>query len=120
MAIAFVLLIGSDHRWWNSADSEEHNLGARARSAARTEASQELGTAEFAEPAKQENSYALGVESDVLLADSEYDRDRVAMLITRTTDEADELELRLLPGRDQPLSEFERNLMAEEVDENES
>jgi superfamily II DNA or RNA helicase len=63
-----------------------------------------------------ERSYDLSVEDDVLLGVEGHDRVRVALLITRVVEDADAIEQIHLPGRDQPLEEFEKDLEREVSD----
>jgi hypothetical protein len=62
---------------------------------------------------KEEHSYDLTVEDDVLLAAEEYDAARVAMLISRVAAQADRLEQLHLPGKDEPLETFRHDLEEE-------
>jgi hypothetical protein len=59
-------------------------------------------------------SYDLTVEEDVLLTDrQEHDADRFRSLMRRVVEQADRLEQEFLPGSDQPLSVFRRELEEE-------
>ena len=61
-------------------------------------------------------TYDLTVEDDALLAaDAAHDAARVAVLVRRVIELADELEQRLLPGRDETLATFRENLSVEEL-----
>jgi hypothetical protein len=62
---------------------------------------------------RDERSYDLTVEEDVLMGSRETDVLRVEMLLTRITKQADTLEQVHLPGRDQPLDVFEDDLREE-------
>lgn len=62
---------------------------------------------------KEENSYDLTVEEDVLLAAEEHDATRIAALIGRVAAQADRLEQLHLPGHDEPLSTFRLDLEKE-------
>lgn len=62
---------------------------------------------------QDERSYDLTVEDDVLLAGEEHDAARVAALVRRVATQADLLEQRHLPGRDEPLSTFQGELERE-------
>jgi hypothetical protein len=63
-----------------------------------------------------ERSYDLSVEDDVLLGAEGHDRARVALLVARVVEDADAIERIHLPGRDQPLEEFEEDLEREASD----
>jgi hypothetical protein len=63
--------------------------------------------------ARDERSYDLTVEEDVLLGSLETDALRVGMLLARVAEQADTLEQIHLPGRDQPLEDFEGDLKKE-------
>jgi hypothetical protein len=66
---------------------------------------------------REERTYDLTVENDVLLASSdEFDAERVAMLIRRVTAQADELEQEHLPGVDASLDHFRTDLEREAAD----
>lgn len=58
-------------------------------------------------------SYNLTVEEDVLLGDEAYDCDRASQLVARVVKAADQLERGLLPGKDQKLSVFRKDLIRE-------
>lgn len=62
---------------------------------------------------RQERTYDLTVEDDVLLAAEAHDMARVSALLRRVTSQADHLEKTQLQGRDQPLSTFQEELIAE-------
>ncbi|MBI4263394.1 MAG: hypothetical protein HY657_03375 [Acidobacteria bacterium] len=62
---------------------------------------------------RDEASYDLTVEEDVLLAHPEHDVSRVAILLRRVADQADSLEQIHLPSLDQPLDAFEADLKQE-------
>lgn len=62
---------------------------------------------------RDEHSYDLTVEEDVLVGNREFDALRAGMLLTRVAEHADALEQIHLPGRDQPLDEFEDDLKEE-------
>jgi len=62
---------------------------------------------------RDEGSYDLTVEDDVLLVDPRHDIARVAMLLKRAAEEADTLEQLHLPSLDQPLDVFEVDLKQE-------
>lgn len=62
---------------------------------------------------KEEHSYDLTVEEDVLLAAEEHDAARVAALIGRVAAQADRLEQHHLPGHDEPLKTFRSDLEKE-------
>jgi hypothetical protein len=62
---------------------------------------------------KEERSYTLTVENDVVLGKREHDLARVGMLLRRVADEADRLEQVHLPGRDQRMVVFEKDLKQE-------
>ena len=69
-------------------------------------------------PTDEERSYDLTVESEVLLADTaDSDAARVSLLIDRVTRQADQLEREQLPGADQALTTFERDLAQKDVDD---
>jgi hypothetical protein len=55
-------------------------------------------------------SYDLTVEDDVLLADPSFDAARVTLLLRRVAEHADALEQIHLPDLDQPLKVFEKDL----------
>lgn len=62
----------------------------------------------------QESTYDLTVEEDTLLADQpESDAQRLSALLRRVAEEADALEQRHLPGKDQALSAFREQLNEE-------
>lgn len=63
---------------------------------------------------QDERSYDLTVEDDVLLAGEEHDAARVVALVRRVATQADRLEQRHLPGRDEPLSAFQGELEREQ------
>jgi len=66
---------------------------------------------------KEERTYDLTVEGDVLLADSDkVDAERVAMLVNRVVEHADALEQEYLPGRDEVLATFREELLEEDDD----
>ena len=62
---------------------------------------------------RDERSYDLTVEEDVLLGNRETDAIRVGMLLARVAEQADTLEQVHLPGLDQPLEVFEDDLKEE-------
>jgi len=62
---------------------------------------------------RDERSYDLTVEEDVLLGSRETDALRVGMLLARVAEQADTLEQVHLPGLDQPLEVFEDDLKEE-------
>jgi hypothetical protein len=62
---------------------------------------------------RDEGTYDLTVEEDVLLAAPEFDASRVATLLRRVAAEADALEQVHLPTLDQPLERFEADLKSE-------
>lgn len=62
---------------------------------------------------RDDASYDLTVEEDVLLGDPQHDVARVALLLRRVADQADELEQIHLPSLDQPLDVFEADLQDE-------
>jgi hypothetical protein len=62
---------------------------------------------------RDERSYDLTVEEDVLLGPAEHDSARAAMLIRRVVERADGLEQIHLPELDQPLEVFETDLEEE-------
>jgi len=62
---------------------------------------------------RDERSYDLTVEEDVLLGSRETDARRVGMLLVRVAEQADVLEQVHLPGRDQHLEVFEEDLKEE-------
>jgi hypothetical protein len=62
---------------------------------------------------RDEPSYDLTVEEDVLLGAAEHDSARVAMLILRVVERADGLEQVHLPELDQPLEVLETDLEEE-------
>jgi hypothetical protein len=63
---------------------------------------------------KDEHSYDLTVEGEVLFSgDDEVNRLRISALIERFVLNADILEQRLLPGRDEPLEAFRDDLRKE-------
>lgn len=64
---------------------------------------------------RDEKSYNLTVQEDVLLAAPEYDHARAAALLQRVGREADRLEFQYLPGFDQPLEVFEEKLKQEGI-----
>ncbi len=61
----------------------------------------------------EDRSYNLTVEEDVLLAAPEYDAGRVALMLGRLVQTADELERRHLNEADQPLGRFESDMRIE-------
>jgi hypothetical protein len=62
----------------------------------------------------EERSYDLTIEEDVLLAEQAHDRNRVATLVRRVTEQADRMEREHFEdGRDQGLDVFERDLAKE-------
>jgi hypothetical protein len=66
---------------------------------------------------KEERTYDLTVEGDVLLTDSkETDAARVSMLVNRVVQHADVLEQEYLPGRDEVLATFREELLQEDDD----
>ncbi|WP_441286822.1 helicase-related protein [Sorangium sp. KYC3313] len=65
---------------------------------------------------KEEGSYDLTVEEDVLLAAEEHDAERIAALIGRVAAQADRLEQHHLPGHDEPLATFRSDLEKELTD----
>jgi hypothetical protein len=62
---------------------------------------------------RDEGTYDLTVEEDVLLAAPEFDVPRVGTLLRRVVAEADALEQIHLPSLDQPLERFEADLKNE-------
>ncbi|MBZ0116224.1 MAG: DEAD/DEAH box helicase family protein [Sandaracinaceae bacterium] len=63
---------------------------------------------------KEERTYDLTVEDDVVLGDPEHDLVRVGLLVARVVDEADRFEQdHFDDGRDEPLATFERDLKKE-------
>lgn len=64
---------------------------------------------------RDEKSYNLTVQEDVLLAGSEHDRARSVDLLVRVAVEADRLELTHLSGVDQPLETFQEKLTQEGI-----
>jgi hypothetical protein len=62
---------------------------------------------------RDEGTYDLTVEEDVLLASPEFDVSRVGTLLRRVAAEADALEQVHLPTLDQPLELFEADLKNE-------
>jgi superfamily II DNA or RNA helicase len=63
---------------------------------------------------KEDRSYDLTVEDDVLLGPSEHDAGRLAVLIRRVTEQADRMELEHFDDeRDAPLGDFEIDLRKE-------
>lgn len=66
---------------------------------------------------KEERTYDLTVEGDVLLADrDETDVARVSTLVNRVVQHADALEQEYLPGRDEVLATFREELLQEDDD----
>ena len=59
---------------------------------------------------RDEKSYDLTVEDDVMLRDTRYDTARVTMLIRRVTEQADILEDTHLPGEDRGMKVFSEDL----------
>lgn len=66
---------------------------------------------------REEGSYNLTVQEDVLLAATEHDAVRVRSLLARVAEEADRLEAIHLPGRDRSLDLFRADLLREGVAE---
>ncbi len=67
---------------------------------------------------KEDRSYDLTVEDDVLLGAAEHDAARVALLVRRVVEQADRMEREQFEdGRDAPLSEFEDELREEGGDD---
>jgi hypothetical protein len=64
----------------------------------------------------EDTFYDLRVEEDVLLGDPAYDAARVGSLIQRVVKQADDLETKLFPGHDEPLSTFAGELLEEPAD----
>ena len=64
---------------------------------------------------KEDGSYDLTVEQDVLLADAAHDASRMESLLRRVVDEADDLEKEYLPGLDQAMSVFRRDLEGDDA-----
>jgi hypothetical protein len=65
----------------------------------------------------EERTFDLTVESDVLLSgEVQTDRERIAILIRKVVENADQLEQELLPGQDQPLQLFRDDLQREVKD----
>lgn len=62
---------------------------------------------------REDASYDLTVEDDVMLGDPFYDVVRVGMLLKRVADQADTLEQVHLPSQDQELAVFEHDLKRE-------
>jgi hypothetical protein len=62
---------------------------------------------------RDEASYDLTVEEDVLLVDPAHDIPRVTSLLRRVADQADALEQIHLPSLDQPLDVFKADLQDE-------
>jgi len=62
---------------------------------------------------REDASYDLTVEDDVVLGDPFYDAVRVGMLLKRVADQADALEQVHLPSQDQKLAVFEQDLKGE-------
>ena len=62
---------------------------------------------------RDDASYDLTVEEDVLLEKPQHDVARVGLLLRRVADQADELEQIHLPSLDQPLDVFETDLEKE-------
>jgi hypothetical protein len=66
---------------------------------------------------REERTYDLTVEGDVLLANSEEtDAARVSLLVNRVVQHADLLEQEYLPGRDEVLATFREELLEEDDD----
>lgn len=63
--------------------------------------------------ARDEHSYDLTVEDDVLLTDPAADAKRVALLVKRVTQEADALEQELVPDTDARIDTFRKDLERE-------
>jgi len=68
---------------------------------------------------RDEKSYDLTVEDDVMLRDTRYDTARVTMLIRRVTEQADILEDTHLPGEDRGMKVFSEDLGQEGNHDNE-
>lgn len=64
---------------------------------------------------RDEKSYNLTVQEDVLLAAPEHDHARALALLQRVGREADRLEFEHLPGSDQPLEVFQEKLKQEGI-----
>jgi hypothetical protein len=63
---------------------------------------------------QEDDTYDLTVEGDVLLADTaNADAERIALLVKKVTGEADALEQRHLPGKDEALATFYKQLTEE-------
>ncbi|QAT82967.1 helicase domain-containing protein [Corallococcus coralloides] len=63
---------------------------------------------------RQERSYDLTIEDDVLLAAPEHDAVRVALLVKRVVEQADRMEREhFADDRDEPLESFEEDLLTE-------
>jgi hypothetical protein len=62
---------------------------------------------------RDEGSYDLTVEEDVMLGAAQYDVARVTSLLRRVVDQADAMEQIHLPSLDQPLQVFEHDLQSE-------
>ncbi|MBI5500482.1 MAG: DEAD/DEAH box helicase family protein [Deltaproteobacteria bacterium] len=82
-------------------------------SAAALAASESMGVRLGAVAHAQRRSHDLTVEDDVLLGAEEHDAARAAAIIARVVREADRLERALLPGKDQPLDDFRKDLVRE-------
>ncbi len=63
---------------------------------------------------REDGSYDVTVEDDVLLGAANYDAERVTTLVRRVVNAADTLEQDLIAGRDAALSEFAVDLAREE------
>ncbi|CAN5487498.1 hypothetical protein BH09SUM1_BH09SUM1_18850 [soil metagenome] len=62
----------------------------------------------------EDRSYDLTIEDDMLLGeDEEHDAARIALLLRRVSQRADSVEQQLLPGRDEELDTFRKNLLEE-------
>lgn len=73
-----------------------------------------LGARISAVKTDENGTYDLTVEEDVLLTDdARHDAERLKAVLTRVADEADMIEQEYLPGRDEPLSTFRRDLEKE-------
>ena len=67
---------------------------------------------------REERTYDLTVEDDVLLGAAEHDAARVGLLVRRVVHQADRMEHEHFAGdRDAPLSEFEDDLREESGDD---
>ena len=62
---------------------------------------------------RDEGSYNLTVQEDVLLAGPEHDAARASALLGRVAEEADRLERIHLPGEDRSLDVFREELLQE-------